>query len=109
EGRIWVPDISNASRVELQGLVRGFLTAHYRLVCRKKKASAPFKKLATSQDMLFKKNHLPPDFIFLDDPSHMKVGQARQFLEYIQKRQRKVPDDVFGFRYWLNSNGELTD
>ena len=30
EGRIWILDISDAGRRELQGLVRGFLTAHYR-------------------------------------------------------------------------------
>lgn len=29
DGTIWIPDVSNASRTELQGTVRGFLTAHY--------------------------------------------------------------------------------
>ncbi|KAN0101322.1 hypothetical protein V8E55_001306, partial [Tylopilus felleus] len=90
EGRIWIPDISDAGRGELQGLVRGFLTAHYHewLVCGKKNASALFKKLPSSQEMLFKKNHIPPDFVFPDDPSHMKVEQARHFLEFVHKCQQ---------------------
>lgn len=29
DGRIWIPDITEVGRAELQGFVRGFLTAHY--------------------------------------------------------------------------------
>ena len=79
------------------------------LVCGRKKASAPFKKLLGKQDFLFGKKYIPADFVFPDDPSHLNVKQARQFLEHIHKHQRKAPDDVFRFRYWLNNEGELAD
>ena len=79
------------------------------MVCGKKKASAPFKKLPRKQDFLFGKKYIPADFVFPDDPSHLSVKQARQFLEHIRKRQRKAPDDVFRFCYWLNNEGELAD
>ena len=79
------------------------------LVCGKKNALAPFKKLPSSQEMLFKKNHIPPDIIFPNDPSHMKVEQAWHFLEFVCKRQRKFPNDVFGLRYWFNNKGKLAD
>ncbi|KAN0074441.1 hypothetical protein V8E55_011853 [Tylopilus felleus] len=103
DGRIWIPDITEAGRAELQGLIV------IGLVCGKKRASAPFKKLGGFQDWLFKKTHLPPNFIFPDDPSDMKAVQARVFLDFIQRRQQKFPNDVFSFRYWLNDNDELTD
>ena len=70
---------------------------------------APFKKLLGKQDFLFGKKYIPADFVFPDDPSHLNVKQAWQFLEHIRKRQRKAPDDVFWFRYWLNNEGELAN
>ena len=79
------------------------------LVCGKKSVSAPFKKLGGFQDWLFKKTHLPPDFIFPDNLSHMKAVQARVFLDFIQHQQQKFPNDVFSFCYWLNNDDELTD
>ena len=59
--------------------------------------------------MLFKDDHLPPGFIFSDDPSHMKQEAAKEFLDFIRKRQVLHPKDVFGFEYWLDSNGGLED
>ncbi|KAN0094399.1 hypothetical protein V8E55_002686 [Tylopilus felleus] len=107
--KIWIPDITEVGCAELQGFVRGFLTAHYKLVCGKNRVSAPFKKLGGFQDWLFKKTHLPPDFIFPDNLSHMKAVQARVFLDFIQHQQQKFPNDVFSFCYWLNNEDELTD
>jgi hypothetical protein len=59
--------------------------------------------------MLFKSDHLPLGFIFPDDPSHMKQEGAKQFLDFIRYRQIKHSENVFGFEYWLDSNGDLAD
>ena len=108
-------------------MIRGFLTAHYSefgdllqqnkwpdsptigKVSGKPKISAPFKKLAYYQEMLFKDDHLPPGFIFFDDPSHMKQEAAKEFLDFIHKCQVLHSQDIFGFEYWLDSNGGLED
>ncbi|KIK77820.1 hypothetical protein PAXRUDRAFT_17249, partial [Paxillus rubicundulus Ve08.2h10] len=53
--------------------------------------------------------HLPPDFQFSGDPSHMKTSEALQFLEFIQAHQKEHPDDVFKFHHWIDENGDLQE
>ena len=53
--------------------------------------------------------HLPDDFEFPDDPSHMWKTDAIAFLEFIQERQRSHPEDVFTFHHWLNDAGEVQE
>lgn len=31
DGRIWIPEITGRNRTEMQNMVRGFLTSHYRM------------------------------------------------------------------------------
>lgn len=56
---------------------------------------------------MFLEHHLPRNFFFPDDPSHLKAGEARRFLEFIRDRQKNCPEDVFAFRYTLNRFEEL--
>ena len=53
--------------------------------------------------------HLPDDFEFPDDPSHMWKTDAITFLEFIRERQRSHPEDVFAFHHWLNDAGEVQE
>lgn len=73
------------------------------------KASAPFKKLAKFQHQLFAPEHLPNDFTFPSDPSHMLFSDAKRFLNFIRARQQKSPDDVFGFLCTLNRDRDLAE
>lgn len=79
------------------------------MIAKNPKISAPFKKLTEFQDDLFLSTHLPDGFSFPDDPSHLKTNDARHFLEFIRKRQRDVPNDIFAFQYWLDGKNELQD
>lgn len=54
-------------------------------------------------------HHLPDDFEFPDDPSHMRKAEVTRFLQFIIQRQKTHPDDVFEFHHWLNDDGELQD
>ncbi|KAF8430556.1 hypothetical protein L210DRAFT_3651774 [Boletus edulis BED1] len=104
DGTTWIPDIADSTRAEKQALVRAFLTSHYRDVCQKDKASAPFKKLRMFQDNLFLQHHLPSRFVFPDDPSHMTTADATRFLIFIRKRQEDHPEDIFEFQRWLKGD-----
>ena len=53
--------------------------------------------------------HLPDDFEFPDDPSHMWKTDVITFLEFIRERQRSHPEDVFAFHHWLNDAGEVQE
>ena len=101
DGSIWIPDFTGCSQADMQNMVQGFLTSHYCTstsyisnhhsqgylfpgsICKNLKISAPFKKLAKYQNDLFQLEHIPNDFIFPDDPSHLKANDAKQFLEFI--------------------------
>ena len=56
---------------------------------------------------MFASTHLPDEFAFPDDPSHLKAGEARRFLEFIRERQQKVPEDIFEFQYWIDAKDKL--
>ena len=53
--------------------------------------------------------HLPDDFEFPNDPSHMWKMDAIAFLEFIRARQQSHPEDVFAFHHWLNDAGEVQE
>ncbi|KAF8121869.1 hypothetical protein EV363DRAFT_1301531 [Boletus edulis] len=99
DGTVWIPEVQNLSRADLQDLVRGFLTAHYRIATRKPRVTAPFKKLGRLSATLFDDRHLPRKWNIPDDPSHLK---ALHFLEFIRNRQALFPDDIFKFQCWLD-------
>jgi len=79
------------------------------LASGKKKVSAPFRRIAQDQKMFFFDRHLPPGFVFADDPSHLKVKDAERFVDFIRQRQKSHPGDVFRFHHYLNSQGELVE
>ncbi|KAF8547807.1 hypothetical protein OG21DRAFT_1489911 [Imleria badia] len=64
DGTIWIPELNGLKRLQMQDMVRSFLTAHYRRVCCNPKASAPFKSLGRYQSDLVSKSHLPKEFTF---------------------------------------------
>lgn len=78
------------------------------MACGSPKVSAPFKKLPAMFRQMIHSRHLPVGFIFPDDPSHMRVEDARSFLNFIVERQKSDPSDTFEFHHWLNEQSELT-
>ncbi|KAI6009981.1 hypothetical protein PISMIDRAFT_18631 [Pisolithus microcarpus 441] len=108
-GEIWVGPITGLSRTRKHQMVRGFLTAHYRKACRHASAAVPFKRLGRYQKEMIAARHLPPNFTFTVDPSHMHVTTAVELLNFWRGRQESHPGDVFEFQKWLDSLGNLQD
>ncbi|KIK79200.1 hypothetical protein PAXRUDRAFT_161940 [Paxillus rubicundulus Ve08.2h10] len=86
------------------------LTYHgSRSACAHPKAVAPFKKLPQFINAMVGSEHLPPDFQFSGNPSHMKTSEVLQFLQFIQAHQKEHPDSIFKFHHWIDENGDLQE
>ncbi|KIK75929.1 hypothetical protein PAXRUDRAFT_18565 [Paxillus rubicundulus Ve08.2h10] len=79
------------------------------VACACPKAVVPFKKLPQFINEMVASEHLPPDFQFSGDPSHMKTSEALQFLEFIQVHHKEDPDNVFKFYHWVDENRDLQE
>ncbi|KAI6156017.1 hypothetical protein BKA82DRAFT_4011387 [Pisolithus tinctorius] len=107
DGEIWIGEIAGLSWDQLQKMVRGFMTAHYRLACGNPSSAVPFKNFSHHQAEMIAARHLPEGFTFDRDPSHMWTTTATQLLSFWRKRQETHPNDVFGFQKWIDRSGEL--
>ncbi|KIK75792.1 hypothetical protein PAXRUDRAFT_18684 [Paxillus rubicundulus Ve08.2h10] len=92
DGTIWIGDLAGTG-----------------VAYARPKAVVPFKKLPQFINEMVASEHLPPDFQFSGDPSHMKTSEALQFLELIQACQKEHPEDVFKFHHWIDENGDLQE
>ncbi|KIK71932.1 hypothetical protein PAXRUDRAFT_20457 [Paxillus rubicundulus Ve08.2h10] len=92
DGKIWIGDLAGTG-----------------VACARPKAVAPFKKLPQFINVMVGSDHLPPDFQFSGNPSHMKTSEVLQFLQFIQARQKEHPDDIFKFHHWIDENGDLQE
>ncbi|KAI6016987.1 hypothetical protein BKA83DRAFT_4128661 [Pisolithus microcarpus] len=109
DGEIWIGDLIGHSCDTILQMVRGYLTAHYRQACRRRSATVPFKKLGRYQAEMIASRHLPQNFSFTVDPSHMHLSAARELLNFWRERQITNPSDVFSFQKWLDQSGNLQD
>ncbi|KAI5985458.1 hypothetical protein EDD15DRAFT_2521217 [Pisolithus albus] len=107
QGEIWIGEVKGCSRDQLHQMIRGFLTAHYRKACRRPSASVPFKKLGQYQQDMIAARHLPPNFTFTVDPSHLHSATAAELLNFWRERQVTHPHDVFAFQKRLDQSGNL--
>ncbi|KAI6101881.1 hypothetical protein F5141DRAFT_1065835 [Pisolithus sp. B1] len=69
--------------------------------------AVPFKCLGGLQAQMISGHHLPQDFIWTIDPSHMHLSTAKELLTFWQAWQETHPDDISQFQYWLDHLGEL--
>ncbi|KAI6005418.1 hypothetical protein EDC04DRAFT_2611554 [Pisolithus marmoratus] len=76
DSQIWIGDL------------KGFLTTHYLL----------FKKLGQYQADMIAPRHLPENFTFTGDPSHMQMSAAMELLTFWHAWQASHPEDVFAFQ-----------
>ncbi|KAI5996976.1 hypothetical protein EDD15DRAFT_2364442 [Pisolithus albus] len=109
DGEIWIGDLTGLSRDSILQMVRGFMTAHYRRACRRRSATVPFKKLGQYQADMIASRHLPRNFTFTVDPSHMRLSAAMELLNFWRERQITEPNDVFSFQKWLDQSGNLRE
>ncbi|KAI6156141.1 hypothetical protein EDD17DRAFT_1764473 [Pisolithus thermaeus] len=124
EGDIWIGDLNGHNCDSILQMVRGYLTAHYHeymdiltictthilrigRACGKWLAKVPFKKLGKYQDDMISSRHLPPNFTFNVDPSHMHISVAMELLNFWKECQVSHPNDVFAFQKWLDQGGNL--
>ncbi|KAI5995064.1 hypothetical protein EDD15DRAFT_2195693 [Pisolithus albus] len=107
DGEIWIGDLTGRSRDTILQMVRGYLTAHYRRACKSRSATVPFKKLGRYQAEMIATRHLPENFSFTVDPSHMRLSVALDLLNFWRERQIANPNDVFSFQKWLDQSGNL--
>ncbi|KAI6157010.1 hypothetical protein BKA82DRAFT_4346069 [Pisolithus tinctorius] len=88
-GEIWIGEIAGLSRDQLQKMVRGFMTAHYRLACGNPSSAVPFKNFGHHQAEMIAARHLPEGFTFdLRPKSH-------------------VDDNSYPAAKWIDRSGEL--
>ncbi|KAI5990944.1 hypothetical protein EDD15DRAFT_2197735 [Pisolithus albus] len=125
QGEIWIGEVKGCSHDQLHQMIRGFLTAHYRKrgyirfpfqivelhplgkACGRPSASVPFKKLGQYQQDMIAARHLPPNFTFTVDPSHLHSATAAELLNFWWERQVTHPHDVFAFQKRLDQSGNL--
>ncbi|KAI5982540.1 hypothetical protein EDD15DRAFT_2377623 [Pisolithus albus] len=125
QGEIWIGEVKGCSRDQLHQMIRGFLTAHYhkwgyiRLpfqivelhplgkACGRPSASVPFKKLGQYQQDMIAARHLPPNFTFTVDPSHLHSATATELLNFWRERQVTHPRNVFAFQKRLDQSRNL--
>ncbi|KAI5991410.1 hypothetical protein EDD15DRAFT_2197408 [Pisolithus albus] len=100
-GDIWIGEIKGCSHDQLQQMIHGFLTAHYRKACGRQSMSVPFKKLGQYQQDMIAAHHLPANFTFNVDPSHLHSSTATR------KWQVTNSNNVFSFQKWLDQSGNL--
>ncbi|KAI5982909.1 hypothetical protein EDD15DRAFT_2376975 [Pisolithus albus] len=109
DGEIWIGDLTGRSRDTILQMVRGYLTAHYRRACKSRSATVPFKKLGRYQAEMIATRHLPENFSFTIDPSHMRLSVVLDLLNFWRERQIANPNDVFSFQKWLDQSGNLRE
>lgn len=78
-------------------------------VCGRANAKAPFTKLAAQVGEIVSPHHLPENFSFSNDPSHMWLEDVVTFLEFIQECQISDPNNVFRFHHWINDKGLIAN
>ncbi|KIN94822.1 hypothetical protein M404DRAFT_34663 [Pisolithus tinctorius Marx 270] len=75
--------------------------------CRKATAAVPFKQLGAHQWEMIATEHLPANFSFTVDLSHMLVSAATKLLSFWRQRQAVDMGNVFAFQMWLDRSGTL--
>ncbi|KAI6032482.1 hypothetical protein EDC04DRAFT_2605133 [Pisolithus marmoratus] len=107
DGQIWIGDLKACSCNCILQMIRRFLTAHYWQACGRCSAMVLFKKLGQYQADMIAPRHLPENFTFTVDPSHMWMSTAMELLTFWHAQQASHPEDVFAFQKWLDQSGEL--
>ncbi|KAI6126570.1 hypothetical protein F5141DRAFT_1060306 [Pisolithus sp. B1] len=107
EGNIWIDDLNGQNCDSILQMVHRYLTVHYRKACGKQLAKVPFKKLGQYQANMISPHHLPPNFTFTVDPSHMHLSDAMELLKFWKECQESHPNDIFMFQKWLDQAGNL--
>ncbi|KIO05442.1 hypothetical protein M404DRAFT_25565 [Pisolithus tinctorius Marx 270] len=67
----------------------------------------PFKQLGAHQREMIATEHLPANFSFTVDPSHMSVSAATELLSFWRQQQAVDMGNVFAFQMWLDRSGTL--
>ncbi|KAI6095405.1 hypothetical protein F5141DRAFT_1221951 [Pisolithus sp. B1] len=107
KGNIWISDLNGHNHNSILQMVQGYLTVHYHEACGKQLAKVPFKKLGQYQTDMISSHHLPPNFTFTVDPSHMHISAAMELLNFWKECQVSHPNDIFAFQKWLDQAGNL--
>ncbi|KAI6038701.1 hypothetical protein EDC04DRAFT_2896039 [Pisolithus marmoratus] len=107
DGQIWIGDLKGCSHDCILQMICRFLTTHYRQACGRHSAMVLFKKLGQYQADMIAPRHLPKNFTFTVDPSHMWMSAAMELLTFWHAQQASHPEDVFAFQKWLNQSGKL--
>ncbi|KAI6102235.1 hypothetical protein F5141DRAFT_1217822 [Pisolithus sp. B1] len=107
EGNIWIGNLNGQNHNSILQMVFRYLTVHYRKACGKQLAKVPFKKLGQYQADMISPCHLPPNFTFTVDPSHMHLSDVMELLNFWKEHQESHPNDIFVFQKWLDQAGNL--
>ncbi|KAI6018301.1 hypothetical protein EDC04DRAFT_2607899 [Pisolithus marmoratus] len=98
DGQIWIGDLKGS--IQAYQYYEGW-------ACGRSSAMVPFKKLGQYQADMIAPCHLPENFTFTVDPSHMQMSAAMELLTFWHGWQASDPEDVFTIQKWLDQSGKL--
>ncbi|KAI6108093.1 hypothetical protein F5141DRAFT_1215832 [Pisolithus sp. B1] len=96
KGNIWIGNLNGQN-----------CNSVLQMACGKWLAKVPFKKLGWYQANMISPHHLPPNFTFTVDPSHMHLSAVMELLNFWKECQESHPNDIFAFQKWLDQAGNL--
>ncbi|KAI6104914.1 hypothetical protein EV401DRAFT_2078742 [Pisolithus croceorrhizus] len=104
----WIGNLKGHNHDSILQMVHGLAYHNYEgKVCGRCSAMVPFKKLGQYQEDLIAPRHLPENFTFTVDPSHMHLSTATELLNFWHEQQVSNPEDVFCFQKWLDQYNNL--
>ncbi|KAG1807074.1 hypothetical protein EV424DRAFT_1350789 [Suillus variegatus] len=101
-----LPDIEGASLETKKGMIRSFLTIHYRICCGKLKVPVPWSDIMKGQSRFISSLYLPDD-TKLTDPSKLQRDEANTLLECWLDRQDTQVGPTLKFKAWIDEKGKM--
>ncbi|KAG1852522.1 hypothetical protein F4604DRAFT_1686626 [Suillus subluteus] len=101
-----LPHMEGFSLDAKKGIIRSFLTIHYRICCAKLKVPVPWSDIMKGQSRFISGTYLP-DGTKIMDPSKMHRDEANSLLECWLDRQDNQVGLTFKFKAWIDDKGKM--
>ncbi|KAG1787557.1 uncharacterized protein HD556DRAFT_1312603 [Suillus plorans] len=101
-----LPDIEGVSLDAKKGMIRSFLTIHYRICCGKPKVPVPWSDIMKGQSRFISSIYLPEDAKIMD-PSKLQRNEANALLECWLDQQDNQVGLTLKFKAWIDDKGKM--
>ncbi|KAG0692661.1 hypothetical protein DFH29DRAFT_882185 [Suillus ampliporus] len=105
-GLLILPDIDGFSLNTKKGIIRSFLTIHYRICCGKPKVPVPWSDIMKGQSRFISSTYLP-DGTQIMEPSKIHWDAANALLECWLDRQENQVGLTFKFKAWIDDKRKM--